>query len=78
MTNGRKSLFHVEGTMMLIIVCAYVSIAVISLIQWSDKSGEIILGFALFAQSTVRSFFDWLNRDAGEPSEPTPTTLTRP
>ena len=61
-----KHLVKVEGAIMLVIVLSYCGITAFCLYQWNDHSGAVITGFVLFAQSTCRRFFDWLQNQKPE------------
>lgn len=62
-------LTNVEGMAVLILVVSYVGLTFFLLGLWAEQSGEIILGFCLFAQSLLNKFFESqrLKREARTP-----------
>lgn len=49
----------VEGTLVLLIAIGYIFLVFTLVGLWSDKAGEAVIGFALFAQSLVYRYFDF-------------------
>lgn len=52
----------VEGLVVLILAVGYLGLVFFNCYRWSDKSGELIIGFALFSQGIVGRFFDYQHR----------------
>ena len=50
---------RVEGLVIVLITVGYTCMTMTSLIKWNEAtSGALIMGYALFAQSMVKKFFD--------------------
>ena len=50
---------RVEGLVIVLITIGYTCMTMTSLIKWNEAtSGALIMGYALFAQSMVKKFFD--------------------
>ena len=50
---------RVEGLVVVLITVGYTCMTMTSLIKWNEAtSGALIMGYALFAQSMVKKFFD--------------------
>lgn len=49
---------HVSATIVLLLVIGYIFLVFTLVGLWSDKAGEAVIGFALFAQSTISKYFE--------------------
>lgn len=63
-----KHLVKVEGLVIVLVTAAYIALTLMAVRLWSDKSGEIVLGFAMFAQAAVRRFFDLVEKQVSQPT----------
>ena len=64
----KRSQLSVQNALMLIVTLGYVGLVFMLCIQWNDQlAGTVITGFVLFAQTTVRRFFDHLNEPDPKP-----------
>jgi hypothetical protein len=76
-----KKLLAVEGFIVIAFALAYIGLTFYSMTIWSDKSGEILIGFIIFAQQSLRGFFENLHRNNGTTATVTATpspTETKP
>ena len=70
---SRKSFVSsVEGVIVILTTLGYIAIVFFLLGLWSDKAGEIVLGFALFAQSVISKYFDMHREQTRQEKPPVP------
>ena len=59
----RKSLYTVEGVVIILITLGYIALTITSLIKWNEAtSGALITGFAIFSQKAMGDFFQRLHQ----------------
>ena len=59
---------RVEGLITVLITIGYTCMTMTSLIKWNEAtSGALIMGYALFAQSMLRKYFDVSKGDNEKP-----------
>lgn len=69
--------FRVEGIVVLIMAGGYLTLTILSLIKWNEAiSASLVTGFCLFAQSSVSSYFRFVEKVAGIPADPVTQTIT--
>ncbi len=62
---------RVEGLICLIVVLTYSGLAFYSLVTWQQVSEGLVVGFALFAQSLLRRYFDMpVEKPPAPPAQP--------
>lgn len=61
MSVTKRNLFATQGVVIVVIALGYTVLVFVLVNKWSNLAGEAILGYALFAQSSLREFFTWLH-----------------
>lgn len=63
---------------MVLITIGYIALAFVLVFMWSDKSGEIVVGFAVFASGAITKYFEHKKLIAETPSSPSPASQPQP